>query len=78
MTVLVSDLEGKTYVGRYHETGPRGILLHDVAVFDPSSSPLGREDWLARQKKYGVEVQLRSVTIPPERAGRVERFHGVK
>jgi hypothetical protein len=75
VTVVVSDLEGKTYVGRYHETGPRGILLHDVAIFDPSVSSLSREVWLARQKKFGVEVARRSVTIPAETASQLTRFH---
>jgi hypothetical protein len=75
VTVVVSDRSGKTYLGRYHEKTPRGILLHDVAVHDPDVTADGVEDWLARQRKFGVQVTQRSVVVPAETAGEVVRFN---
>ena len=76
ITVLVGDRSGKTYLGRYHERTARGIVLHDVAVHDPVASGHSLEDWLTRQRKFGVHVVHRTIVVPADDAGEVRRFLG--
>ena len=40
VTVVVSGASGRTYVGRWHEKGARGITMRDVAIHDPKSTPI--------------------------------------
>jgi len=74
VTVVVQDTDGKTYVGRYHERNARGIVMHDVAIHDPATGSHGLEEWLARQRKFGVQVSQRLVVLPSDRAGEVRRL----
>ena len=73
VTVVVDDREGRTYVGRYHEATPRGIVLHDVAV-RAQGEPIDRVAWLRRQLKFGVQVMERTVLVPGDSAGPVGRL----
>lgn len=66
VTVVVNDQAGRTYVGRFHERGPRGLVLHDVAVHDPATATIAREDWLARQRRFGVQVSHRIMVVPEQ------------
>jgi len=74
VTVVVQDAEGRTYVGRYHERTARGILMHDVAVHDPAATPMSAADWLARQRKFGVQISQRHVMLPGDLAGGIRRL----
>jgi hypothetical protein len=74
VTVVIAGASGRTYVGRYHERGDRGVVLHDVGVHDPSVSPLGREEWLARQLRCGVAVDHRTLVVPEAEAGELRRL----
>lgn len=74
VTVVIDDREGRTYVGRYHEATPRGIVLHDVAVREAGGEPTDRDAWLRRQLKFGVQVMERTVLIPGDSAGPVGRL----
>lgn len=75
ITVVVPDSSGKTYVGRYHERNAKGVVLHDVAVYDPATNVGGSvEDWLARQRKFGVQVAHRLVIVPTDTVGAVRRL----
>lgn len=73
VTVVVDDRQGRTYVGRYHEATPRGIVLHDVAV-RAQGEPIDRVAWLRRQLKFGVQVMERTVLVPGDSAGPVGRL----
>ena len=73
VTVVVDDREGRTYVGRYHEATPRGIVLHDVAV-RAQGEPIDRVAWLRRQLRFGVQVMERTVLVPGDSAGPVGRL----
>ena len=73
ITVLVTGASGKTYVGRYHERGDRGIILHDVAIHEPSSEQ-SRDQWIARQLKFGVAASHRHLIVPSDEAVTIQRF----
>jgi hypothetical protein len=74
VTVVIAGASGRTYVGRYHERGDRGVVLHDVGVHDPAVSPLGREEWLARQLRFGIAVDHRTLVVPEAEAGALRRL----
>ena len=74
VTVVITGASGRTYVGRWHERGPRGITMRDVAIHDPSSNALVLEVWLGKQQKFGVAATEKHLVIPTEEAGSVRRF----
>lgn len=74
ITVIVAGASGRTYVGRYHERGNRGVVLQDVGVHEPGASSESKEAWLARLRKFGVKVDHRMLIVPGEEAGKIERF----
>ncbi len=71
VTVVVEGASGRLWVGRYHETNPRGVVMHDVAIHDPATSSEAREVWVERQRRFGIAVQERFVLLPPREAGRI-------
>jgi hypothetical protein len=73
ITVLVDGKSGRAYVGRYHETGPRGVVLHDVAVREPDAV-LGRTEWIARQHKFGVQASHKHLIVPADEVAAIVRF----
>ena len=74
VTVVVSGAGGRRYLGRYHETNARGVVLHDVAIFDPTSDTFSPEEWLGRQWKFGVRVTERHLVLPIGEVGSIVRF----
>lgn len=78
VTVVVDGPEGRSWVGRYHERTERGILLHDVAIHDPATTPLPREAWLERLRKFGIKVDARHLVIPGQDALGIRRLAEVK
>ncbi len=77
ITVVLDGHDGRTFVGRYHEATARGVVLHDVAVFEPVSGA-DRKDWLRRQLKFGVQATHRTLVVPAETAGAVARLIDVQ
>lgn len=73
VTVLVTCVDGRRYVGRYHETTPRGVLLHDVAAFEQSGG-MAFEEWIGRQWKFGVHVAHKHVVVPTDEIRELARF----
>jgi hypothetical protein len=73
ITVVVEGQSGRTYVGRYHERGDRGVVLHDVAIREPSAD-VTKEEWLARQHRFGVDSAHRSLVVPTNEAVSIRRF----
>jgi len=74
VTVVVEGNAGLTYVGRYHEQTPRGVLLHDVAVHDAGSSDHSVPSWLRRLAKFGIQIDRKSAVVPLEELIRVVRL----
>lgn len=62
VTVVVTDSLGRVYLGRYHERGPRGVVMRDVAVFDPAADGV-LDEWLARQRKFGIRATHRHLVV---------------
>lgn len=71
VTVVVDGASGRTYVGRYHERTPKGIVMLDVAIHDPNSASDARDTWLAKQVKFGISIAYKHFVVPAEEAGRV-------
>lgn len=65
---------GITWVGRYHERTPRGVVLLDVAVHDPAAATLPRDVWLARLMQFGIRVDTKHLVVPNEEAGSIMRL----
>ena len=63
ITVVAEGSSGRLWVGRYHERTDAGVLLLDVAVHDPDTSP-PRTDWLDRIRKFGVRPDRKHLVIP--------------
>ena len=74
VTVVVEGASGRTWVGRYHEQGERGIVMHDVAVHDPASNDQSLGEWVARLAKFGVRVEHRHLIIPAAESPRISRL----
>jgi hypothetical protein len=64
VTVVVDVADGRTLVGRWHEQTPRGALLHDVAVHDPATATVTKEEWLVKLRKFGVPVEEKHAVVP--------------
>ena len=77
VTVVITGTSGRTYLGRWHERGDRGVTMRDVAIHDPAVSPLALDDWLAKQRKFGVASTEKHLVVPTAEAGAVTPFdHG--
>jgi hypothetical protein len=63
ITVVVTGASGRRYVGRYHETTERGVVMHDVAVHDPGTGGPAAE-WIAGLRKFGVRSEHRFLLVP--------------
>jgi len=74
VTVVVTGASGKTYLGRWHERGERGLVMHDVAIHDPDRNDVTRDQWLERQWKFGVAATERFLIVPSDEARSVRRF----
>ncbi len=71
ITVVVNGTSGRTYVGRWHERQPRGVVMRDVAILEPGQDG---EAWLAKLAKFGVPPEHRMLVVPDEEMGAVRRF----
>ena len=74
VTVVIDGVSGRTYLGRWHERGARGVTMKDVAIHDPASSSLAVAAWLANQEKFGVVASEKMIIIPNEEAGAIRPF----
>ena len=74
VTVVSRGVSGRTYVGRWHEKGARGVTMRDTAIHDPASNPLPVDQWLAKQRKFGIAVTEKLIVVPNEEAGEPELF----
>ena len=78
VTVVVESPDGNTWVGRYHERTARGVLLHDVASYDPATASRTREAWIERLIKYGIQIDNRHLVVPTDKAISIQRLHDWK
>ncbi|MDX2194010.1 MAG: hypothetical protein NW201_11685 [Gemmatimonadales bacterium] len=73
ITVVVEGVSGRRYIGRWHEPVERGVLMHDVAVFDPAGERPW-EDYLARTLKFGIRADHKHLVVPHDELGPVRRL----
>lgn len=74
ITVVVTGTSGRTYLGRWHEQGARGVVMRDVAIHDPATAELPLEGWLAKQAKFGVASTERMYVVPADEFVEVRPF----
>jgi hypothetical protein len=74
VTVVMTGTSGRTYLGRWHEQGARGVTMRNVAIHDPAENPLPLDAWLAKQEKFGVAATEKMFIVPTEEAGDVRLF----
>jgi len=74
VTVVVESPNGVAWVGRYHERTDRGVLLHDVAIHDPTSADQTRDVWIQRLLKFGIRIDQKHVVVPDAEASRIVRL----
>jgi hypothetical protein len=71
ITVVVSGTSGRTYVGRWHEQQPRGVVMRDVAILETGEDEAA---WLARLAKFGVPPEHRVHVVAGDEILSVRRF----
>lgn len=74
VTVVVEGGAGRTWVGRYHEQNDRGIVMHDVATYDPTTAAEPCAVWVARQIRFGVRVDTKHLIVPLSETPRITRL----
>lgn len=65
VTVVLDTSDGRTIVGRYHDTENGVVRLHDVAVHDGVGG-VSREEFLQRTLKFGVRTEHKFLPVPAE------------
>lgn len=73
ITVVVTGASGRSYLGRWHEQGDRGVVMKNVAIHDPATGPT-LDEWLAKQAKFGVASTERIYVVPVDEFVGVRRF----
>lgn len=71
VTVVIAGASGRTYVGRWHERQPRGVVLRDVAVLEAGGDSAA---WLGRLLKFGVPPEQRLLVVENDEVGEVRRL----
>ena len=71
ITVVVGGASGRTYVGRWHERQPRGVVMRDVAILEPGGD---LDEWVARLRKFGVPPEHRVHVVDEAEFRSVRRF----
>ena len=71
ITVVVGGASGRTYVGRWHERQPRGVVLRNATVLEDGSSV---DEWLTRLRRFGVPSDHSTLVVPDDEVGEVSRL----
>lgn len=71
VTVVIELLDGRSVVGRWHDRTDRGVLLHNVAIYDPDTATVPKEEWFGKLLKFGVPVAEKHMLIPDDLFGGV-------
>jgi hypothetical protein len=74
VTVVLDTRGSKTYVGRFDSQDERGVHLHDVGVYDSSTSGMSREDFLRRCDKFGIPQEQRDLLVPASDVAALRRL----
>lgn len=72
ITVVVTGVSGRTYVGRWHEQQDRGVVMKNAAILEQGDGEV--EPWLDRLRKFGVPSDHRMLVVPTEEFGGVRRL----
>lgn len=70
VTVVLDLRDGRTVIGRYHDTEDGKLRLHDVAVHRAGENG-SREEFLARTLKFGVRSDTKFMAVPESEVQRM-------
>ena len=65
ITVVVTGASGRSYLGRWHEQGNRGVVMKNVAIHDPAVGQ-GLDEWLAKQARFGISSTEKMYIVPAD------------
>jgi hypothetical protein len=71
ITVVLTGKSGRTYVGRWHEEQPRGVVMRDATILEAGEDTA---PWLERLARFGVPPDHRMLVVPSEEFGSVRKF----
>jgi hypothetical protein len=74
ITVVVETDGPHTYVGRFDSQDQRGVVMHDVGVYDASAGAASRDEYLTRAAKFGIRAEHKQLLIPGDQVVRITRF----
>lgn len=74
ITVVVDTHGDEIFVGRCHDVGARGVILHDVDVHREGEGGRTKEDWVRRAAQYGVWKKYDHLIIPTENVTSIRRL----
>jgi hypothetical protein len=74
ITVVLETNGSRTYVGRFDSQDQRGVVMHDVGVYDASVGTSSREEYLSRAAKFGIRAEHKHLLVPGDQVVRITRF----
>jgi len=63
ITVVVSQHDGCTWIGRCHSEDAIEVILHDAEQHDPSQSDETTAQWLQRARQFGHWPRVATIRI---------------
>lgn len=74
ITVVVDTGGEEIFVGRCHDVGKRGVILHDVDVHREGEGGRSKEEYVRRASQFGVWKKYDHLIIPNEKVTSIRRL----
>jgi hypothetical protein len=74
ITVIVDTDGPEVFVGRCHDVGDRGVILHDVDVHRDGENGRSKEDYVKRAAQLGVWKKYDHLIVPNDRVVSIRRL----
>ena len=63
-TVVLYTSGPRTFIGRWDEDTGDMIRMVGVCMHEDGAAELGRNEWVAHTKKYGIPIEHQVITVP--------------
>jgi len=74
ITVIVDTDGPEVFVGRCHDVGDHGVILHDVDVHRDGENGRSKEDYVKRAAQLGVWKKYDHLIVPNDRVVSIRRL----